>query len=114
MAPSDTFKLYLDTTYTRGRQTENDQFMQITTSSALSAGSSLGSDTAINAGNAASNVTFLQPATTNPTSASALGVTYRNIWAPSTARPYRHAGASGRSTKLTCVRAAAIHGQGLQ
>jgi iron complex outermembrane receptor protein len=77
--PSSTFKLYLDTTYTRGRQTENDQFMQITTSSALSPTSSLGSDTAINAGNAASNVTFLQPATTNPTSASGLGVTYRNV-----------------------------------
>jgi iron complex outermembrane receptor protein len=59
--PSDTFKLYLDTTYTRGRQTENDQLMQITTNSTLSATSSLGSDTAINAGNAASNVTF--PAT---------------------------------------------------
>jgi iron complex outermembrane receptor protein len=52
--------------------------MQITTSSALSPTSSLGSDTAINAGNAASNVTFLQPAT-NPTSASGLGVTYRNV-----------------------------------
>lgn len=77
--PSDKFKLYLDTTYTRGRQTENDQFMQITTSSTLGANSSLGSDTTVNAGNAASNVTFLQPATTNPTSTSGLGVTYRNI-----------------------------------
>jgi iron complex outermembrane receptor protein len=77
--PSDTFKLYLDTTYTRGRQTENDQLMQITTNSTLSATSSLGSDTAINAGNAASNVTFLQPAVANPISTSGLGVTYRNI-----------------------------------
>lgn len=77
--PSDQFKLYFDGTYTRGRQTENDQLLQITTNSALSATSSLGSDTAINAGNAASNVTFLQPANSNPYSSTGLGVTYRNV-----------------------------------
>ncbi|RVU04497.1 TonB-dependent receptor [Novosphingobium umbonatum] len=77
--PSDKFKLNLDTTYTRGLQTLNSQLMQMTTFGAQTTALTLDPSTVINAGNAADYVKFVAPATTNPTSTSGLGVTYRNI-----------------------------------
>jgi iron complex outermembrane receptor protein len=76
--PSNTFKAYLDSTYTRGQQTLNSQLMQMTTFSALGSNALLSSDSATGDGNGASYVQFLQP-TAIPYGTSGLAVSYRNI-----------------------------------
>ncbi|PZU07559.1 TonB-dependent receptor [Sphingomonas sp.] len=82
--PTDTFKLYAEGTYTRGKQTLNSQFLQLSTVQAAANGGIDTGATQLGDDQTASTVTFVDRTTVRNAAGQvvtpgSLAVTYRNI-----------------------------------